>query len=290
MTKSFFVFFQKSRCFKKKNSLFSIFLRKKYCKSDCFMIPLLYKDRLKMASIEKDFLKLYLVENYQDFLEERSNPCVSDCLESLRVFSMTTFNHSIDFFNKLIRYQKPLNLSDKELKTVCTAALIHDIGKIYLKPSWLTKKGLTREQIRKYIGRPHIECTQQFLTPYLQKGYISQQVFDLAINHHEKLNGTGYLKQLRGKQLSKLDRIIAVVDILSAISNHREYRDQDLTPIQCVDILCYGAVKGELDKQVVKIVSTEFAKDTKIKNFDINERFSVAKQRYEKEQSNQKSA
>ena len=55
MTKSFFVFFQKSRCFKKKTLYFQFFLRKKYRKTDCFMIPLLYKDRLKMASIEKDF-------------------------------------------------------------------------------------------------------------------------------------------------------------------------------------------------------------------------------------------
>jgi HD-GYP domain-containing protein (c-di-GMP phosphodiesterase class II) len=111
------------------------------------------------------------------------------------------------------------------------AALLHDIGKLGIPNHILDKPGrLTSAEWT--IVRKHPEFTYEILNRVpIFRGFA----FDASC-HHEKLDGTGYFRQLTGASISLTARILAVADIVDALLAARPYRAA-LPPAQVVDIL-----------------------------------------------------
>lgn len=63
------------------------------------------------------------------------------------------------------------------------------------------------------------------LNPEIIKGFVSDEVFCIAVRHHEKLNGSGYPDGLHADVLTIPERIAAVSDVLSALINRRSYKE-----------------------------------------------------------------
>ncbi len=112
-----------------------------------------------------------------------------------------------------------LGLTDEQLEWLRVGALLHDIGKAALPNTILSKPGkLTEEEwvlIRSHAKRGH---------EMLQDMDLPENVMDMVLNHHERLDGSGYPNGLRGDKLSTESRILGICDVVEAMSSHRPYR------------------------------------------------------------------
>jgi HD-GYP domain-containing protein (c-di-GMP phosphodiesterase class II) len=116
-----------------------------------------------------------------------------------------------------------LRLSREQREVISTAALLHDYGKIAVPDAILRKPGrLTpREQDQVKI---HAEQTEKILRRIGFEG-IYRQVPAIAGAHHEKMDGSGYPRGLKGEEIPLGARIIAVADFFEAITAKRHYRE-----------------------------------------------------------------
>ena len=115
-------------------------------------------------------------------------------------------------------------LSEEEKEIIKNASLLHDIGKIGIKDSVLQKEGKLTTEEYEHI-KEHVRLTHSILS----KVYISNNFKDvakIASSHHEKYDGTGYFKGLKGEQIPLGGRILAVSDVFDAITSKRHYRDK----------------------------------------------------------------
>jgi putative nucleotidyltransferase with HDIG domain len=105
-------------------------------------------------------------------------------------------------------------------RTLRRAALLHDIGKLAISNRILDKPGkLTDEEFR--VIQTHPVHTLHIL----QRAPCFAELADLAANHHEKLDGSGYPRSLTAEALDLPMRVLAVADIYEALTADRPYRD-----------------------------------------------------------------
>ena len=96
--------------------------------------------------------------------------------------------------------------------------------------------------------KTHVEKTAAILN-----GWVSEEICDIALRHHEKLDGSGYPDGLTLQQLTLPQRILAVADIFSALTGERSYKQAYPLERSC-RILAEMRDAGQLDPQVVNAV------------------------------------
>ncbi len=158
-----------------------------------------------------------------------------------------TAGHSsrVKLYSMLIANELDLPLNEKEL--IEKAATLHDIGKIGIRDSVLQKEGkLTDEEYR------HIQEHAQITHDILDKIHTSEnfkKITEIACSHHEKFDGSGYYRHLKGEEIPYGGRILAVADVFDAITSKRHYRDR--MPIgNAVNILLKDS-GSHFDKNIV---------------------------------------
>ncbi len=115
-------------------------------------------------------------------------------------------------------------LSDEEKEIIKNASLLHDIGKIGIKDSVLQKEGKLTPEEYEHI-KEHARLTHNILGKvYISKNF--EDVAEIASSHHEKFDGTGYYRGLKGENIPLGGRILAVCDVFDAITSKRHYRDK----------------------------------------------------------------
>jgi HD-GYP domain-containing protein (c-di-GMP phosphodiesterase class II) len=136
-------------------------------------------------------------------------------------------------------------LPEEDLRSIGEGSLLHDIGKAGIPVSILENPGRLNEQEME-IMKTHILLTGQILN-----GRVPKKVKKVACRHHEKLDGSGYPAGLTAAQLTLPERIVAVSDILSALSGARSYKNV-FPKEQVISILTGMAEKGQIDTLVVQ--------------------------------------
>lgn len=139
-----------------------------------------------------------------------------------------------------------MHLTAQEKYNLYYGALLHDIGKIAIPLSILEAPGrLTPKEMD--IMKKHVEITDHILT-----GIVDDDVREIAIRHHEKIDGSGYFRGLKGEQLTKPQRIVAVADIISALYGKRSYKEAfDIDRIK--EIIKSDADNNKICPQVVGV-------------------------------------
>ena len=112
-----------------------------------------------------------------------------------------------------------MGLTDQEIRELRLGAALHDLGKIGVPTELLTRPGCLSGPERELI-RTHCRVGYDIVAG----ADLPDVVADIVLHHHERLDGSGYPDGLSGDQISRPARIVAVADVLDAMSSHRPYR------------------------------------------------------------------
>ena len=112
-----------------------------------------------------------------------------------------------------------MGMSEREITSIVRGALLHDLGKIGIPVEILEYPGRLSPQAM-HIMRTHVNITEEILGTD-----VDETTKRIALRHHEKLDGSGYPGKLAGRDLTKGERIVAVADIVSALTGTRSYKD-----------------------------------------------------------------
>lgn len=130
-----------------------------------------------------------------------------------------SYNHSENVANLAQHIGKELKLSEECLDILYWGGMVHDIGKMVLPLELLIKPGTISFEELSLLKR-HAVIGHQILS----KINWSYPLAAIAIQHHERLNGTGYPFGLYDNDIILESKIIAVADIVDAMSTNRPYR------------------------------------------------------------------
>lgn len=182
-----------------------------------------------------------LFERQNKMLEEQKvifDSFIETLASSIDARDKITSGHStrVKMYATLIA--KEFGMEKKDIYILEKAAALHDIGKIGIRDSVLQKEGKLTPEEYKHI-QEHVEITQKILEKiHMSKDF--QQITDIACSHHEKFDGSGYHKGLKGTEIPFGGRILAVSDVFDAITSKRHYRDK--MPIEkVIDIILKGS-------------------------------------------------
>ncbi len=146
---------------------------------------------------------------------------------ALEIREKETAGHSQRVVEMTMRLARSMGVSEEALVHVRRGAILHDIGKMGIPDSILLKPGpLTAEEW--LIMRQHPLYAYELLAPIK----FLAPALDIPYTHHERWNGTGYPRGLKGKEIPMAGRIFAVLDVWDALNSERPYRPA--WPIQAV--------------------------------------------------------
>jgi putative two-component system response regulator len=113
------------------------------------------------------------------------------------------------------------NMSDEEIKMLFLAAPLHDIGKLLVDNTILHKPDiLTAEEFE--VMKEHPAHALKILQKSDRKLIKVAKI--IAYEHHENFDGTGYPKRLKGEEIHIYGRIVAIADVLDALTHERSYK------------------------------------------------------------------
>lgn len=130
-----------------------------------------------------------------------------------------TKGHSDRVSYYAVQLGKELNLSKRDLEILRVSGLFHDIGKIGISDSILTKPGkLTDEEYAEIKKHPIIGHT------IIASSFMLRDILPNVKYHHERIDGKGYPEGLSGESIPLMARILAVCDTFDALTSNRAYR------------------------------------------------------------------
>jgi diguanylate cyclase (GGDEF)-like protein/putative nucleotidyltransferase with HDIG domain len=162
----------------------------------------------------------------------------------------TTHSHLRRVQVYAVEIGKELGISDEELEALRAASVLHDIGKLAVpeyitaKPGKLTPEEFEKMKIHPVVGAEMLERVQ---FPY--------PVVPIVRAHHEKWDGSGYPRGLKGEEIPIGARILSAVDCLDALSSDRQYR-RALPLDQAMQAVVAEAGKS-FDPKVVEVLQRQ---------------------------------
>jgi diguanylate cyclase (GGDEF)-like protein/PAS domain S-box-containing protein len=130
-----------------------------------------------------------------------------------------TEEHEQRLRNLALKIGRAIGLSGNELDELVLLAALHDIGKIAVPDHILKKPGpLSSEEWIIMKGHSEIGYRIALAAPELAS------ISELILTHHERWDGAGYPKGLKGKEIPLLSRILSIIDAFDAMTNNRPYR------------------------------------------------------------------
>ena len=140
-------------------------------------------------------------------------------LARLKEHDHYTFQHSVSVCALLVSFARGLGLAREVIKEVAIGGLLHDVGKAKVPDAILNKPAkLTEAEFAKM--KSHV--VQSIIILQHTPG-ISQIALDVAGQHHERYDGSGYPNKLKGDGISLYGRMGAIVDVYDALTSDRVY-------------------------------------------------------------------
>ena len=135
-----------------------------------------------------------------------------------------TAGHSERVSDYSLLVGEEMQMIPNDLEALKYAAMLHDIGKIGIREEVLTKDG--KLTIDEYL---HIQEHAKFTYEILKHIHFPKHLVNvphIAATHHEKVDGTGYFRGLKGEEIPFSGRIVALSDVFDAITSLRHYRSR----------------------------------------------------------------
>ena len=166
---------------------------------------------------------------------------VASCLGSHDLFTGRHVQHTKHYVRIISTKLRELGyyqdvLTDETIHLYETAAFLHDIGKIHIPEGVLNKIGKFTEEDYKVMKTHPVEGKRLLeQLPKIGDGRFNQIAIDMAFTHHEKWDGTGYPRGLKGTEIPLCGRIMAAADVMDALISKRLYKEP-FTINEAIDI------------------------------------------------------
>lgn len=185
-------------------------------------------------------VELYLKSLYKLIPDNMSPLEIFDMLSNLRNYDDATYIHSQNVALLCYSMGKWLNFSQTEINVLIACGLFHDIGKTFLPENILSNSNpLSDSEISIIRKHPLLGYT------FLKNQHVDTRIKLTALNHHEKLDGSGYPNSLVGNKIDEFSKIVAIADVYDAMTSQRKYR-KPICPFDVIDYLEHDAV-GQYD-------------------------------------------
>lgn len=161
----------------------------------------------------------YKIEESYKRLQKTLNDTINTLASIVENRDPYTSGHQKKVAYLAINISEELGLSSEETEALGTAAMIHDIGKITIPASILSRPGKLTDVEYKLIKthpRTGYDIIKNIEFPY--------PIDEIILQHHERLDGSGYPRGLKEKDIMLEAKILAVADVVEAMSSHRPYR------------------------------------------------------------------
>ncbi|MFM9916324.1 MAG: HD-GYP domain-containing protein [Rhizobacter sp.] len=177
------------------------------------------------------------------------NPTAMVSLARLKSHDDYTYMHSVAVAAMMAALARQLQLDTAQTRLAAKAGLLHDMGKAVMPVDVLNKPGkLTDDEFA--VIRTHPERGHALL---LTGDAVDDQVLDVCLHHHEKIDGSGYPHRLTADQISLFAKMGAVCDVYDAITSNRPYK-QGWDPAESVARM--AGWKGHFDPSIFKAFVT----------------------------------
>ncbi len=178
---------------------------------------ILFKDDIPSnLSFKRTFFQKF--DAFQEEFEHSDNILLS-LSRSLEVKDLYTKEHSIRVSKLSTDFVSFLGLSQKDSEEVKKAGILHDIGKIFLNTSLLSKPNVLTEEETEII-KMHVVLGEEICKPLVSM----RRILPAIRNHHERWDGKGFPDGLAGDDIPLIARILAIVDSFDAMVSERCYR------------------------------------------------------------------
>lgn len=148
------------------------------------------------------------------------NPGALISLARLKSRDDYTYMHSVAVCALMVSLGRQIGMDEEQCRLAGQAGLMHDIGKAVMPLEVLNKPGkLTESEFM--VIRSHPERGHALL---VEGRGATPEMLDVVLNHHERVDGTGYPRRLPPEQLTPLARMGAICDVYDAITSNRPYK------------------------------------------------------------------
>lgn len=171
--------------------------------------------------ISSNILRRALLTSYEDEIELQRmyDDVLTGWAHALELRNKETKGHTDRVTRLTLLMCAALGMPDEELPDIRRGALLHDIGKTGIPDNILLKPG-PLSPIERDIMQLHPTYAYQWLRPFYRLG----KALDIPYCHHERWDGTGYPRGLRGKDIPLSARVFAIADVYDALISTRPYR------------------------------------------------------------------
>lgn len=187
----------------------------------------------------------YQLEQSNLELEIAYEATVRGWVRALDLRDRETAGHTQRVTELTLRLARKMGVSDEQLVHILRGALLHDIGKLAISDVILHKPGPLSAEERKLFEQ-HPAIGYQLLSPI----EFLQPALDIVYCHHERWDGSGYPRGLKGEEIPLAARIFAVVDVWDALVSDRAFRRA--TPTEDAISYLKDQAGAKLDPQVVE--------------------------------------
>ena len=202
----------------------------------------MYKDaRLGKAIDPQTTLPLV---NEIDLMVQKNSAAILS-VARLKTHDDYTYMHSLAVCALMISLSRQLNLEEDQVKLAGVGGLMHDLGKSLMPLEILNKPGKLSEA-EYNIMKKHPAAGAKLL----ENSGAAPEVIDIALHHHEKINGMGYPNRLLGEEISLFSRMAAICDVYDAVTSERAYK-QAWDPAGTIREMAKW--EGHFDKQIFNI-------------------------------------
>lgn len=156
-----------------------------------------------------------------------------------------SFRHSMFVCGSLTYFSQAIGIRGTDLEQLTVGGLIHDVGKSLVPLEILDKPGKLNED-EWVIMRQHPEHSQEVL---YRENDIDPDMIAMAVQHHEKLDGTGYPLGLANGQISDHVRLTAIADVYSALIDKRAYKGS-MSSKEALEMM--SGFEGHLDMDLLR--------------------------------------
>jgi len=160
---------------------------------------------------------------------------------------MYTYSHSVNVAVLSIVVGLALKMDREKIHHMSIGALMHDIGKMSIPETLLNKpQGLSNSEFEQM--KDHVQIGYELIKDDISLSGITKQI---VYSHHERLDGTGYPRQLAGANISIYTRVITICDMFDAMTSDRIY--QKRVPVyKALDIMMAEAME-RIDPDLLKV-------------------------------------